>query len=123
MGHQELGPEGRQLLQRVLVDRAADRRLLRLLQGDLLQGGRQEPPGRRGQAEEEQYGEGGQDCDAGLLQPRGRQRQHHVHGLAGAGDDAGAREPAQRLGGRPFAGQLRRSVHDLWDVQTVGERR
>lgn len=120
MGHQALTSEGRQLLPQSLADRPAARRLLRLLQGDLLQGRSPSPTGQRGQAEEERDGQGGEDCDAGLLPPR--RHQLHVHGLAGGSDHAGVGEPAQRQGTRPFTGELRGRGHSLWDVQTVGFR-
>lgn len=118
--HQELRPEGHRPIQLDIADGGADWRLLRLLQSDLHHSGRPEPPGQRGQAEETRHGQGG-NCDAGLLQSG--QPWDPVHGLAGRADDAGEREPAGRLGGRPFTGQLQRSSHDFWDVQTVSERR
>lgn len=118
MGHQALSSEGRQLLPQHLADRPAAGRLLRLLQGDLLQGRPPQPTGQRGQAEEKRDGRGGEDCDAGLLPPR--RRQLHVHGLTGGSDHAGVGEPAQCQGTRPFTGELCGRGHSLWDVQTVG---
>lgn len=128
VGHQALVSPGHQLLPQRLVDRPTAWGLLRLLQGDLLQRQPPHPTGQQGQVKEERDGQGGEDCDAGVLQPdRPHRRQRRVdlaplHRHAGRGDPAGKREPAEHLGTKLHVGPLRRGRHHIWDVQTVGAR-
>lgn len=118
--HQPLGSEVHQLLREKLVDYPRVRWLLRLLQSDLLQGSRYSSAHQPSEAEEEPSGNR-QDDNAGLLRPG--QQQHDpssVHSHAGRSDNTEQREPAQRLGSRSFASELRRRSYNLWDVQTIG---
>lgn len=103
-----------------MADHPAVWRLLRLLQGDFLQGRPHAAPGQPSRPEEERSGRG-EDRDAGFLQPE--QQQHspaNVHSHAGGGAHAGEGKPTDCLGTRPFTGGLCRRSHDLWDVQIVG---
>lgn len=105
MGHRALGSKGSQPFSQHLAHHPGARRLLCLLQGDLLQRPPQAPTGQQGHVEEDGDSRGA-GCNEGLLQPERQQhvqvQPSHVHGHTAGSDHAGEGEPAQHLGAGPL---------------------